>query len=374
MSDSESAAEWDAGSFGCFSPETEKTLCVQWGPLRRLAGQQQLPWKTGAGACSGALPVRMLNDMTCIVEQAPHQMCMDENGAWNRSGDADTSVSQHVAQAVRRSEPPVFLGAVREDGPATPVPGELLEAMLDDAWLLSPDVEQQKNDEMCVDNVALSQSGHEPSSPTDSTTSTSSSSSSTSGRSCEEKLHCDDASCVALKCDEPCMGRALLKDGFLDLPLTQLSSLDWQIDGDDGPSTASVTDADSGQVNVERARSRSPKLRRRDMFDKCSQSVSAARDTLDVGGAAQAASVLGIGQGGICQWERASCTPMPDPPPGVAHWLEPLWTAMDPHMKGTPLRRVSLESLCSGTAPELHSLEVTHAQGTKCLNKAVYIL
>ena len=51
---------------------------------------------------------------------------------------------------------------------------------------------------------------------------------------------------------------------------------------------------------------------------------------------------------------------MPACPPGTEHWMEPLWAAFEPAMRerGQCLRRPTLESLCSGTAAELHAVEV----------------
>ena len=55
--------------------------------------------------------------------------------------------------------------------------------------------------------------------------------------------------------------------------------------------------------------------------------------------------------------------PMPDPPAGTAHWVEPLWAALqaDYEDRPPPFREVSLESLCTGTGAELHAIEVSLA-------------
>ena len=61
---------------------------------------------------------------------------------------------------------------------------------------------------------------------------------------------------------------------------------------------------------------------------------------------------------GMCQ-----AVPMPAATPGVSHWLEPLWASLEGDMRGgcAPTRRLTLESLCTGTGAEFHAMEV-HGQ------------
>ena len=52
----------------------------------------------------------------------------------------------------------------------------------------------------------------------------------------------------------------------------------------------------------------------------------------------------------------------PTPPPGTHHWMQPLWNAVEKKLQAMPplRRKVTLQSLCSGTAAELNAIEVQH--------------
>ena len=64
------------------------------------------------------------------------------------------------------------------------------------------------------------------------------------------------------------------------------------------------------------------------------------------------------------QWSRK----MPDPPPGTKHWMQPLWAAQEKKILEMPplCRKVTLQSLCSGTAAELNAAEVWGMSLEKC--------
>ena len=68
----------------------------------------------------------------------------------------------------------------------------------------------------------------------------------------------------------------------------------------------------------------------------------------------------------IRQAGSAAQLSVPQCAPGQEHWVEPLWAFFEATMmeRGPPARKLTLESLCSGTGAELHCVEVQEVKGS----------
>ena len=349
MSDSES--ETPANLLGALSPDSEAVLAVQWGPQRAFGkGQQRLPWKTMTYLPS-RLPqsrdgeVPSLRDVeSACPSSVPDALLKEENITMDV---CHSVVNEFLPDEPDDVKPELDVDQSEPDFHQThSSPLNKLLDPWDEAWHLSPEPPPQGAGSESNDSSS-------PSSPSSSSSSSSASSS---------------PAAAGWPSTEVMAGPVALDDAMSKGAELPWSSSDWEIE-------ASVPLSQQGQASCSGApasrspRSRSPPKPRLACVEsflqaerslagdelRGSQTKSTKKDPVAGNQTMNCVRSASCGQSAVF---TNAPKPQPRALPGVDHWLQPLWSAISPHMRDNAARRVTLESLCTGTAAELHALEV----------------
>ena len=352
MSDVESVEPCNDDLRSPFSPDTEVALAAQWGAQRVLKGQQTLPWNIKRAKPTLQVQPCVPSSFVSSEEKKAVVVMSPLHPKSDASGHDGLTLVEPVQASLPLMPPQsaVLNNAALPDVNSAKSQEVPVIMAVDDAWAVSPDSRSRSH------RAGLSPLARSTSSTS---TSMSTSSSSESADSCPPS-----PSLKATVGEKQCSGA----NDMLEAALTCLggASGDWQM-----ISPLSCPARAHGGVSRshdEDTRSRSPRCKAQVETTSTLQPSAIQEEVPKMKGAHVAM------RGGIecglpvehngklsCLMQRGAVTPPPKPdaPPGVDHWLHPLWSALQQHWRGKPWRRVGLESLCSGTAAELHALEVT---------------